>query len=78
MFFVILGTFLWIAIAFWPALIAKRKGYNFFLFLILSWLISFVIMLIIALLLRDKNETPEEREADAAAEAELEREENRA
>jgi len=53
-FFVTLGIVLWIALAFWPALIAKRKGYSFWLFLIASWFVSFLATLIVVLILRDK------------------------
>ena len=52
--FVTLGIVLWIALAFWPALIAKRKGYSFWLFLITSWFVSFLATLIVVLILRDK------------------------
>ncbi|MEK7594574.1 MAG: hypothetical protein AAB436_02985 [Patescibacteria group bacterium] len=58
MFFIILGIVLWIAFAFWPAVIAKNKGYGmggFFGILILSWFISFLLGLVIALLMPNKN-----------------------
>jgi ABC-type Mn2+/Zn2+ transport system permease subunit len=58
MFFIILGIILWVALAFWPATIAKRKGYSFILFLIISWLLSWLVGLILALVVRDKNATP--------------------
>lgn len=74
MFFVILGIALWILFAFAPAILAKNKGYNFWLFLILSWIVSFVITLIVVLLLKDKTITAEDRRADAAAEKALEKE----
>ena len=39
---------LWIAIAFWPASIAKRKGYSFLVFFVFSlffwWITLFVTM----------------------------------
>jgi len=53
--FVILGMVLWILLAFWPAMLAKRKGYSFILFLILSWFVSFIVTLIVVLILKDKN-----------------------
>jgi len=74
MFFGILGIFLWILLAFWPAIIAKKKGYSFLLFLVLSWFVSFIITLVIVLFLKDKNQTTEDREADRAADAALENE----
>lgn len=55
MLFVILGIVLWIFLAFLPAKIASNKGYNFWLFLVLSWLVSFVATLIVVLFLKDKN-----------------------
>ncbi len=72
----ILGIVAWFVLAFWPATIAKRKGYSFVLFLILAIFISWLIALIIALIMKDKNETAQERADDAAAEAALDKEEN--
>lgn len=77
-FLIILGIVLWIALAFWPALLAKRKGYSFLLFLLLSWFISFLITLVVVLFLKDKTITAAERAADKAAEAALQKEESRA
>jgi ABC-type Mn2+/Zn2+ transport system permease subunit len=74
MFFITLGIILWIALAFWPAWLAKQKGYSFLLFLILSWLVSFVITLIVVLILRDKTTTASDRRADAAADRALKKE----
>lgn len=76
-FFIILGIVLWLVLAMWPAIIAKNKGYSFILFLILSWFVSFVITLIIAVLLRDKTMTEAERVADSSAETALDKEESR-
>lgn len=76
-FFLLLGTVLWIALAFWPAYIAKKKGYSFILFLILSWLISWILTLIIALVLRDKTQTAQDRADDKAAEIALEKDEDK-
>lgn len=48
--------FFWILIAFWPAMMAKRKGYNFWLFLLMSlffWWITFFVVLF----LEDKSGT---------------------
>ncbi|MFZ1301826.1 MAG: hypothetical protein WAQ27_04625 [Candidatus Microsaccharimonas sp.] len=69
-FWLVLGIIAWVIIAFWPAQWAKNKGYSFFLFLILSWFVSFVLTLIIVALLRNKNETPRER-ADSQAVEEI-------
>ena len=73
-FFAILGIFLWVCLAFLPAWLAKKKGYNFWLFLILSWFISFIITLIIVLFLHDKNQTAQDRADERAAERAIERE----
>lgn len=51
--FVIIA-FLWILVAFWPAMIAKGKGYSFLLFFILS-LPFWWIMLFVALFMPDKS-----------------------
>lgn len=77
-FLIILGVALWIAFAFWPALLAKRKGYSFIVFLLLSWFVSFLITLVVVLFLKDKTVTAADRAADKAAEAALERDESRA
>lgn len=53
-FFVILGMILWVTLAFWPAVMAKRKGYNFILFLLMAIFISWLLTLIIVLFLKDK------------------------
>jgi len=76
MFFV-LGAFLWIMFAFWPAYVAKKKGYSFVLFFIFS-LFTFVISLIVAYAMKDKNLTAQDIADDKAAEKILEREENQA
>lgn len=53
-FLISIGVVLWIALALWPAVVAKNKGYSFWLFLIASWFISFLATLIIAFILPDK------------------------
>lgn len=53
--FIIIGVVLWVMLAFWPAILAKRKGYSFLLFLILSWGVSFFVTLIVVLILDDKS-----------------------
>jgi len=45
--------FIWIAFAFWPARVASRKGYSFLLFFLFS-LITFLIALLVAYMLKDK------------------------
>jgi RsiW-degrading membrane proteinase PrsW (M82 family) len=54
-FLIILGVFLWIMVALWPAFIAKNKGYSFILFWILGWFISWILTLILVLLLPNRN-----------------------
>ena len=44
---------IWIAIAFWPARVAARKGHSFFLFFVFS-LFFFPAALIVAYLVRDR------------------------
>jgi hypothetical protein len=56
--FFVLWTLLWVLVAIWPATIASRKGYSFILFLLLSWLFTWLLMLIIALVLPNKNLPP--------------------
>ncbi len=60
MFFIILGVIAWVSFALWPAFIAQRKGYSFALFLLLGILVSFILALVVAALLRDKTLTPAE------------------
>ncbi len=57
MFFIILGTILWIALAFWPATIARRKGYSFILFFLIS-LLFWWITLFVTLFMKDKAAPP--------------------
>jgi hypothetical protein len=49
----ILGLIIWVALAFWPARVARRKGHSFFLFFIFS-LFFFPAALIVAYLVRDR------------------------
>jgi len=70
----VIGIIAWIIIAFWPARWAQSKGYNFFVFLILSWFISFLLTLVIVAFLRDKNETAQDRADTAAVEKILDNE----
>lgn len=53
MFFIILGIIVWVAIAFWPATIAGRKGYSFLGFFLVS-LFFWWITLFVTLFMRDK------------------------
>ena len=49
----ILFFFIWVAIAFWPARVAARKGHSFFGYFIFS-LIFFPAALIVAYLVQDR------------------------
>jgi ABC-type Mn2+/Zn2+ transport system permease subunit len=53
MFFIILGIILWIIVALWPASIARRKGYSFLLFFLIS-LLFWWITLFVTLFMKDK------------------------
>jgi hypothetical protein len=50
----ILAVTIWIAIAFWPARVAARKGHSFFLYFLFS-LVFFPAALIVAYLVSDKS-----------------------
>ena len=52
----ILFLILWIAIAFWPARVAGRKGHSFFGFFLFS-LVFFPAALIVAYLVQDRTRT---------------------
>jgi hypothetical protein len=47
---------IWVAIAFWPARVAARKGHSFFLFFLFS-LVFFPAALIVAYLVGDRGGT---------------------
>lgn len=49
----IIGVIIWIAIAFWPARVASRKGHSFFGYFILS-LFFFPLALIMAYVVKDR------------------------
>jgi hypothetical protein len=51
---VTLAVVVWVAIAFWPARVAGRKGHSFFGFFLFS-LLFFPAALIVAYLVRDRN-----------------------
>ena len=48
-----IGVIIWIAIAFWPARVAGRKGHSFILFFLFS-LVFFPAALIVAYVVRDR------------------------
>jgi ABC-type Mn2+/Zn2+ transport system permease subunit len=50
----IVGVIIWIAIAFWPARVAHRKGHSFIGFFLLS-LLFFPLALIMAYVVRDRH-----------------------
>ncbi len=56
-FYWLFVSLIWIAIAFWPARVAARKGHSFLGFFILS-LVFFPLSLLIAYLVAPRNATP--------------------
>ena len=50
----ILAIIIWIAIAFWPARVARRKGHSWLLFFIFS-LFFFPAAIIVAYVVRDRD-----------------------
>ncbi|HSW79295.1 MAG TPA: hypothetical protein VLG47_00795 [Candidatus Saccharimonadales bacterium] len=59
----ILWAVIWIAIAFWPARVAQRKGYSFIGFFLLS-ILFFPFALILAYVMQDRIAQMPERSAD--------------
>jgi len=51
----ILALIIWVAIAFWPARVAGRKGHSFFGYFVFS-LVFFPLALLVAYLVSDKAE----------------------
>jgi hypothetical protein len=54
---IILFVIIWVALAFWPARVAGRKGHSFFGYFILS-LIFFPLALILAYAVDDRTRRP--------------------
>ena len=52
-----LALLVWIAIAFWPARVAARKGHSFIGYFLLS-LLFFPLALILAYVVQDRTRTP--------------------
>jgi hypothetical protein len=76
-FILIMGIVVWVAVAIWPAFIAKQKGYSFMLFLFSGIVISGLLTLLIVSLMKDKLITAEEIADDEAAEEYLDQEEDK-
>jgi len=53
MLWFIIGLVIWIAIAFWPARVAARKGHSFFLYFLFS-LVFFPLALLVAYMVSDR------------------------
>lgn len=70
----VLGIALYIFLAFWPAMVAKRKGHSFVLFFLLGIVTSFIIALIAAAMVSDRTMTSQDIKDDEAAEEALEKE----
>ena len=54
MLWFILFAVLWLAVAFWPARVAARKGHSFFLYLLFS-LVFFPLALLVAYMVDDRS-----------------------
>jgi len=52
-FWAIIGFIIWVAIAFWPARVAARKGHSFFGYFLLS-LLFFPLAIIMAYAVEDR------------------------
>ena len=52
-FWFIIGFIIWVAIAFWPARVASRKGHSFFGYFLLS-LLFFPLAIIMAYAVEDR------------------------
>ena len=52
-FGIIIGFIIWVAIAFWPARVAARKGHSFFGYFVLS-LLFFPLAIIMAYAVEDR------------------------
>lgn len=72
----LLGAILWVIVAFWPAMVAKRKGHSFILFFLFS-LVFFFLALLVAYMVKDRTLTARDIADDKAAEAALDRDENK-
>jgi hypothetical protein len=53
----ILAIIVWVAIAFWPARVAARKGHSFFLYFLFS-LVFFPLALFFAYIVDDRSLAP--------------------
>jgi hypothetical protein len=53
MLWFIIAAVIWIAIAFWPARVAARKGHSFILYFIFS-LVFFPLALLVAYMVQDR------------------------
>ena len=53
----ILAIIVWVAIAFWPARVAARKGHSFFLYFLFS-LVFFPLALFVAYIVDDRSLAP--------------------
>ena len=53
-FGIIIGFIIWVAIAFWPARVAARKGHSFFGYFLLS-IFFFPLALVMAYMVSDRS-----------------------
>lgn len=57
-FWIIMGIIAWIVVAFWPARVAQRKGYNFWLFFLISIPFFFITLFVAYLMPRKVKSAP--------------------
>jgi heme/copper-type cytochrome/quinol oxidase subunit 3 len=69
----LLGAILWVIFAFWPAIVARRKGHSFVLFFLFS-LVFFFVALIVAYAVADRTKTAKDIADERAVDAVLEHE----
>ncbi len=77
MLYITLGIIAWVVLAFWPASIAKKKGYSFLLFFLMSVLISWLVAILIVAMLKDKTLTKKDIAENKAIEEALDADERK-
>jgi hypothetical protein len=66
----LLGVILWVIVAFWPAMVASRKGHSFLLYFLIS-IIFFPLALVLAYTVKDRTLTAQDKADDKAVDASL-------
>ncbi len=70
------GLLAWIIIAIWPAMVAHKKGHNFFFWFVLSLFFWWITLFVVYFGLKDFTKTPEDIAADKAVKEIMDREMN--